>query len=85
MTRPTKPSRDNSLLDIFAIPLALGALTVFGLLAALLGQGDLWRYLSWAALTTPIGVIIRHVAFAGDVATERISGPRSMRRDFWRM
>jgi hypothetical protein len=66
MTHANRPSRDKSPLDIFAIPLALAALTVFGLLAALLGQGDLWRYFSWAALTAPIGVIIRHVAFGGD-------------------
>lgn len=63
MTRVTTPSRDKSLLDIFAMPLALAALTAFGLLAALLGHGDLWRFLSWAALAAPIGVIIRHAAF----------------------
>jgi hypothetical protein len=66
MTRVKRTSQDKSLLDIFAIPLALAALTAFGLLAALLGQGDLWRYLSWVALTAPILIIIRHVAFGGD-------------------
>jgi hypothetical protein len=66
MTRAKRSSRDKSLLDIFAIPLALAALTAFGLVAALLGQGDLWRYLSWTALTTPILIIIRHVAFGAD-------------------
>jgi hypothetical protein len=65
--RDKKPSsKDKSLLDIFAIPLVLAVLTAFGLLAALLGEGDLWRYVSWAALTAPILVIIHHVAFGGD-------------------
>jgi hypothetical protein len=67
MTRVKRTSQDKSLLDIFAIPLALAALTAFGLLAALLGQGDLWRYLSWGALTAPILIIIRHVVFGGDL------------------
>jgi hypothetical protein len=66
MTRAKRSSRDKSLLDIFAIPLALAGLTAFGLLAALLGQSDLWRYLSWTALTAPILIIIRHVAFGAD-------------------
>jgi hypothetical protein len=65
MTRATTSSREKSLLDIFAVPFTLAALTVFGLLAALLGEGDLWRFLSWAALAAPIGVVLRHVAFSG--------------------
>lgn len=63
MKRTNFSSREKSLRDIFAIPLVLAALTVFGLLAALIGEGDVWRVVSWVALAAPIGVIIRHAAF----------------------
>jgi hypothetical protein len=65
MKRTNFSSREKSLRDIFAIPLVLAALTVFGLLAALLGEGDVWRVRSWVALAAPIGVILRQAAFAG--------------------
>ena len=38
-------------------PSAFAALSVFGLLSALLGQGGIWWVLSWIALAIPIGVI----------------------------
>lgn len=38
-------------------PALLAALTVFGLLSALLGQREVWWGLSWVALTTPLAVI----------------------------
>ncbi len=40
---------------VWRVPLALAALTVFGLLAALLGTGP-WRWAAWAALAVPIGI-----------------------------
>lgn len=40
---------------IWAAPLALAALTLFGLLAALLGTGT-WHVLAWIALTIPVAV-----------------------------
>ena len=46
---------------VFGIPLLLAAITVFGLLAALLGHG-LWHVLSWIALSIPIVVIAWHVS-----------------------
>jgi len=54
---PSNPA-NKSLLGIFAAPIALAALTIFGLLAALLGEGRLWRALSWIALILPIGVVL---------------------------
>jgi hypothetical protein len=39
-------------------PAALAALTVFGLLSALLGHGGVWWALSWIALATPLAVIL---------------------------
>ena len=45
---------------IWAIPILLGVLTLFGLLAALLGAG-LWHWLAWAALAIPLAAIVRHV------------------------
>ncbi len=40
-------------------PVILAALSVFGLLSALLGQGGIWWFLSWVALATPLAVIVR--------------------------
>lgn len=41
-------------------PVCLAVLTLFGLLSALLGQGGIWWWLSWAALAFPLLVIIRY-------------------------
>ena len=35
-------------------PTIFAALTIFGLLSALLGEGGVWWALSWAALTSPL-------------------------------
>ncbi|GAB7564013.1 hypothetical protein LG202_20520 [Methylobacillus methanolivorans] len=43
-------------MQIWGWPIILALLTTFGLLAALLGIG-LWHWLSWVALSVPIGVI----------------------------
>ena len=39
-------------------PVALGLLTAFGLLSALLGQRGTWLALSWAALSIPLIVTV---------------------------
>ncbi|ARW11612.1 hypothetical protein [Acetobacter ascendens] len=39
-------------------PIALGLLTIFGLLSALLGQHGIWLGLSWAALSIPLIVTV---------------------------
>lgn len=43
---------------IWRWPLVLGALIVFGLLSALLGQGGIWWGLSWIALAMPLALIV---------------------------
>jgi hypothetical protein len=35
---------------------------MFGLLSALLGQHGVWHWLSWTALSVPLGVILFFVA-----------------------
>jgi membrane protein implicated in regulation of membrane protease activity len=45
---------------IWGTPIALGAMTTFGMLSALLGDGT-WDFLSWLALSVPVGVIVWHV------------------------
>lgn len=45
---------------IWRMPLVLGALTLFGLLAALLGTG-IWHVLSWIAIAVPLLVVAWHV------------------------
>lgn len=42
---------------IWRWPGYLAALTVFGLLSALLGQGGVWWAMSWIALAIPLVVI----------------------------
>jgi len=55
-------------------PIGLAILTVFGLLSALLGEGGVWWWLSWAALGVPLLVIARHALFP-----VRQEGPRHAR------
>ncbi|WP_322516635.1 hypothetical protein SR870_03360 [Rhodopseudomonas palustris] len=40
-------------------PLILAASTVFGLVAALVGEGAVWLGLSWATLSMPLLTILR--------------------------
>ena len=44
---------------VWGIPLILAAITLFGLLAALLGTG-IWYILSWIALIIPIVIVVWH-------------------------
>ncbi|MBR0821363.1 hypothetical protein [Bradyrhizobium liaoningense] len=46
----------RSLALIWRWPALLAALSVFGLLAALIGQTGIWLPLSWGALTIPLAV-----------------------------
>ncbi|TEA77802.1 hypothetical protein [Allopusillimonas ginsengisoli] len=43
----------SSFIKLWGIPIILGVLTCFGLLAALLGVG-IWHGMAWAALTVPL-------------------------------
>lgn len=52
--------QQNSFKKIWSIPTYLGAITLFGLLAALLGTG-FWYPLAWAAMTLPLAVIVSHI------------------------
>ncbi|TWA93623.1 hypothetical protein [Bradyrhizobium stylosanthis] len=47
---------NRSLGLIWRWPVLLAALSVFGLLAALIGQTGIWLPLSWIALTIPLAV-----------------------------
>jgi len=58
---PISSSPDVTLRPSVAIwpwPIALGLLTIFGLLSALLGQHGIWLPLSWAALSIPLIVTL---------------------------
>jgi hypothetical protein len=46
------------IMRIWKWPLALAVLTLFGLLAALLGHDEAWWIVSWIALGTPLIVIL---------------------------
>jgi hypothetical protein len=45
---------------VWGAPLLLALITIFGLLAALLGTG-IWYILSWIALIIPLAIIVRKV------------------------
>lgn len=51
--RPLSPSAPA----IWAWPVVLGGLTLFGLMSALLGQHGIWLVLSWISLSTPLAVM----------------------------
>jgi hypothetical protein len=55
---------------VFGVPVILAALSAFGLLSALLGDG-VWDVLSWFTLGIPVAVIVRYVWFV-DSRKERI-------------
>ena len=42
-------------------PIGLALLTLFGLLSALIGEGGIWWWLSWAALAMPLLVTAYHL------------------------
>jgi hypothetical protein len=54
----------RSRVQIWRWPALIAALTVFGLLAALLGHGGIWWGVSWISLATPL-VAILYFASAG--------------------
>ncbi|MDR5820245.1 MULTISPECIES: hypothetical protein [unclassified Caballeronia] len=47
----------NDARKIWTIPLLLAALTLFGLLSALLGTG-VWHALAWLTLAVPVAVVL---------------------------
>ncbi len=51
----TKAPDSRDARSIWRIPATLAVLTVFGLLAALLGTG-VWHWLAWLALAVPVGI-----------------------------
>ncbi|WP_349679287.1 hypothetical protein [Acetobacter sp. UBA5411] len=55
-SRPVSTSRHP--VAVWPWPIALGLLTIFGLLSALLGQHGVWLALSWAALSIPLIVTV---------------------------
>jgi hypothetical protein len=61
----TKARTHHSFRRIWRWPVVLAALTLFGLLSALLGQGGIWWGLSWIALSIPLLVVAACVERAG--------------------
>lgn len=45
---------------VWAMPLLLAVLTLFGLLAALLGVGY-WYFIAWIAISIPLLVIVQKI------------------------
>lgn len=51
-------ARQQSSYQLWRWPVAIAALSMFGLLSALLGQGGIWWDLSWVALSIPLLVSV---------------------------
>ncbi|MEW6143661.1 MAG: hypothetical protein AB1598_01450 [Thermodesulfobacteriota bacterium] len=62
--KQSTPKKRPIFLHVFGIPILLAALSAFGLVSALLGNG-IWDMLSWITLGIPVAVIVRHVWFGG--------------------
>jgi len=58
----------RSLLRVWRWPAVIAVLTLFGLLAALLGHGGIWQILSWAALAAPPLLVLYFALAARRVA-----------------
>ena len=52
--------RNNPFFRRWGMPLIMAALTIFGLLSALLGT-EAWQALAWLALAVPLLVLVRYV------------------------
>lgn len=52
---------------IWGVPIVLGVLSLFGLLAALLGTG-VWHWASWISLSILLIVIAKYWWFAGSAS-----------------
>lgn len=55
----------RSTLTQWGWPIGLALLTLFGLISALIGEGGIWWWLSWAALAVPLVVIVYHIRRSG--------------------
>ena len=62
MSRNSTGKRGRGFLFVWGVPTLLGALSIFGLLAALLGTGA-WHWASWTALGILLVVIVRYWVF----------------------
>lgn len=58
-TMPQRHSqRRDEFLSVWTAPFVMAALTLFGLLAALLGSGA-WHWVAWLALAAPVLTAVR--------------------------
>ncbi len=64
------PQPSSTAIRVWRWPLMLAALTMFGLLSALLGQHGVWHWLSWIALATPLAVILHFIGRASRPPSE---------------
>lgn len=55
-----RSSRQPHRLRVWAWPAVMAALTIFGLLASLLGTSGPWWWASWIALSVPLLTILRY-------------------------
>jgi hypothetical protein len=52
-------AKNNEFLKLWGMPIWLAAITIIGLILAILGTG-LWHVLSWIALTIPVYIMVKY-------------------------
>jgi uncharacterized membrane protein YkvI len=52
-------TKNNDFAKLWGMPIWMAAITLIGLILAILGTG-VWHILSWIALTIPVYIMIRH-------------------------
>jgi 1,4-dihydroxy-2-naphthoate octaprenyltransferase len=53
------PTRKTDAMNLWGMPILLGALTFLGLISAIMGTG-IWHILSWIALSIPLIIAVKH-------------------------
>jgi hypothetical protein len=59
VTKKPAPQRRSTFQHVWSIPLILAALTMLGLLTALLGA-EAWRPVAWIAIAAPVVIALRY-------------------------
>jgi hypothetical protein len=53
------PVKNNNFIKLWGMPILLAALSVIGLLSAIMGTG-IWHIISWIALSVPIYCMLKY-------------------------
>jgi len=55
-----RANKRNTWMKLWGMPLLLFAITIGGLLFAIMGTGGIWHGLSWITLSVPVYYMVKH-------------------------